>query len=152
MPNESSGNIDIFNLLSDSVENTKKKQREELLAASGVKEFFTEGKISIDKRTCLGVECKLCIKACPTSALYWKSGEVGVTEDLCVYCGACVLICMVDDCIRVTRKREDATEEKFSKPRDLVLLEGKINAKKRFERVKEVFPTTDAYCERYKPR
>ena len=152
MPNESSGKIDIFNLLSDSVENTKKKQREELLAASGVKEFFTEGKISIDKRTCLGVECKLCIKACPTSALYWKSGEVGVTEDLCVYCGACVLICMVDDCIRVTRKREDATEEKFSKPRDLVLLEGKINAKKRFERVKEVFPTTDAYCERYKPR
>lgn len=152
MPQETSGNIDIFNLLSDSVEKAKKKQREELLAASGVKEFFAEGNISIDKRTCLGVECKLCIKACPTSALYWKSGEVGVTEELCVYCGACVLICMVDDCIRVTRIREDATEEKFSKPRDLVLLEDKINGKKRFELVKEVFPTNDAYCERYKPR
>lgn len=152
MPQERSGNIDIYNLLSDSVTKAKKKQREELLAASGVKEFFVDGNISIDKRTCLGVECKLCIKVCPTSALYWKSGEIGVTEELCVYCGACVLICMVDDCIRITRKREDATEEKFSKPRDLVLLEDKINAKKRFERVKEVFPTSDAYCERYKPR
>ena len=80
MPQERSGNIDIYNLLSDSVTKAKKKQREELLAASGVKEFFVDGNISIDKRTCLGVECKLCIKVCPTSALYWKSGEIGVTE------------------------------------------------------------------------
>lgn len=152
MPKESSGNVDIFNLLSDSGKKAKKKQREELLAASGVKEFFAEGNITIDKRTCLGVECKLCLKACPTSALYWKRGEVGITAGLCVYCGACVLSCMVDDCIKITRKREDATEEQFSKPRDVVALEDKINAKKRFERVKEVFPTTKAYCDRYKPR
>ncbi|MCJ7762552.1 hypothetical protein MUP38_03740 [Candidatus Bathyarchaeota archaeon] len=152
MPQESSSNVDIFNLLSDSGKKAKKKQREELLAASGVKEFFAEGNISIDKRTCWGLECKLCIKACPTNALYWKAGEVGVIEDLCVYCGACVLSCMVDDCMKVKRKREDGTVEKFSKPKDVITLENRINAKKRFERVKEVFPTAEAYRERYKHR
>jgi len=152
MPPENAGNVDIFNLMSDSGKKAKKKQREELLAATGVKDIFEEGKISIDKRTCWGIECKLCIKACPTNALYWKTGEVGITEDLCVYCNACVLSCMVDDCIKITRKREDGTEEKFSKLNDVLKLDDKINAKKRFERVKEVFPTVEAYCERYKPR
>jgi ferredoxin len=150
MPEESSSSVDIFDLLSDSGEKAKKKRREELLASSGVKEFFAEGSISVDKRTCHGLECKLCIKACPTNALYWKAGEVGVVEDLCVYCGACVLSCMVDDCIKVERKREDDTKEKFSKPKDVIALQNKINAKKRFERVKEVFPTAREYCERYK--
>ena len=152
MPQESPSNVDIFNLLSDSGKKAKKQQREELLAAAGVKEFFVGGNISIDKRTCWGIECKLCIKACPTNALYWKAGEVGVIEDLCVYCGACVLSCMVDDCMKVKRKREDGTVEKFSKPKDVITLENRINAKKRFERVKEVFPTAEAYRERYKHR
>jgi ferredoxin len=150
MPRESSSGVDIFGLLSDSEEKAKKKRREELLAASGVKEFFAEGSISVDKRTCHGLECKLCIKVCPTNALYWKAGEVGVVEDLCVYCGACVLSCMVDDCIKITRKREDGKVERFSKPKDVLKLENKINAKKRFERVREVFPTAQDYCERYK--
>jgi Fe-S-cluster-containing hydrogenase component 2 len=150
MPQESSSSVDIFDMLSDSGKKAKKKRREELLAASGVKEFFTEGKISINKRTCWGVECKLCIKACPTNALYWKAGEVGVIEDLCVYCGACVLCCMVDDCIKVERKREDGAVEKFGKPMDVLKLENKINAKKRFERVKEVFPTAEDYCKWHK--
>ncbi|MCJ7561016.1 hypothetical protein MUO79_10440 [Candidatus Bathyarchaeota archaeon] len=150
MPEKNSFNVDIFGLLSDSGEKAKKKRREELLASSGVKEFFAEGKLSIDKRTCWGLECKLCIKACPTNALYWKVGEVGVVDDLCVYCGACVLSCMIDDCIKVERKREDGKVERFSKPKDVVALENKINTRKRFERVKEVFPTPEAYCERYK--
>ena len=152
MPQESSASVDIFDLLSDSGEKAKKKRREELLASLGVKDFFAEGNISVDKRTCWGLECKLCIKACPTNALYWKAGEVGIVEDLCVYCGACVLSCMVDDCIKVKRKREDGTVEKFSKPKDVIALENRINAKKRFERVREVFPTSEAYCERYKHR
>ncbi len=152
MPQESSGNVDIFNLLSDSGKKAKKQQREELLAASGVKDLFPEGTISIDKHTCIGVQCKLCIKACPTNALYWKTGEIGITEDACVHCDACVLICMVDNCIKVTRQRENGTTETFSKPKDAVALADKINAKKRFERVEEVFPTVEAYCERYKPR
>src|SRR4030066_544099 len=148
MPQESSSNVDIFNLLSDSGKKAEKKQREELLASSGVKEFFAEGNIGINKRTCYGVECKLCIKACPTNALYWKAGEVGIVDDLCVYCGACVLCCMVDDCIKVERKREDGKTERFSKPREVLKLQEKINAKKRFDRVKEVFPTCEAYCEK----
>jgi len=151
MPEESSSNFDIFLLLSESGEKAKKKRRTELLASSGVKEFFPEGSISIDKRTCWGVECKLCIKACPTNALYWKAGEVGIVDDLCVYCGACVLSCMVDDCIKVERKREDGATESFSKPVEVVKLAEKINAKKRFERVSELFPTVERYLEKYTP-
>ncbi len=150
MPEKSSSDVDIFSLLSGNSERTKKKRREELLASLGLKDFFAEGNISIDKRTCWGVECKLCIKACPTNALYWKAGEVGIVEDLCVYCGACVLCCMVDDCIKVERKREDGKVERFSKPKEVVKLEEKINTNKRFQRVKEVFPTYEKYYEKYK--
>jgi len=150
MPEESSSNVDIFGLLSvDKEAEEKKKQRKELLASTGVKEFFEEGSISINKRTCWGLECKLCIEKCPTNALYWKTGEVGIVEDLCVYCGACVLCCMVDDCIKVERKREDGKTERFSKPNDVVKVQDKVNAKKRFQRVKTVFPTREEYCERY---
>jgi NAD-dependent dihydropyrimidine dehydrogenase PreA subunit len=150
MPEKSSSNVDIFNLLSDDKDKAKKKRREELLASTGVKEFFEDGSINIDKRTCWGVECKLCVKACPTNALYWKAGEVGIVDDLCVYCGACVLCCMVDDCIKIERKREDGKTERFSKPKEVLKLQEKVNAQKRFDRVREVFPTYEAYCERYK--
>jgi NAD-dependent dihydropyrimidine dehydrogenase PreA subunit len=143
MPEETSANVDIFDLMSDTGERAKRKRREELLASSGMKEFFEEGNISINKRTCWGLEC-------PTNALYWKAGEVGIVEDLCVYCGACVLSCMVDDCIKVERKRENGKKERFSKPKEVVKLEDRINAQKRFERVREVFPTAESYCEKFK--
>ena len=149
MPEKSPSNVDMFDLLTSSGEKAKKKRREELLASIGTKEFFAEGNITVNKRTCWGVECKLCIKACPTNALYWKAGEIGIVEDLCVYCSACVLSCMVDDCIKITRKREDGKTERFSKPRDVRVLEDRINAKKRFQRVSEVFPTPEVYCEKY---
>jgi len=149
MPEKSSSNVDIFSLLSVDKAEAKKKQRKELLASAGVKEFFEEGSISIDKRTCWGIECKLCIEKCPTNALYWKTGEVGIVEDLCVFCGACVLCCMVDDCIKVERKREDGETEQFSKPTEVVKVQDRINVKKRLQRVKTVFPTCEAYCERY---
>jgi ferredoxin len=149
MSEKSPSNVDMFDMLTSSGEKAKKKRREELLASTGVKEFFAEGSISVNKRTCQGLECKLCIKACPTNALYWKAGEIGIVEDLCVYCGACVLSCMVDDCIKVARKREDGKTEQFSKPRDVRTLENRINAKKRFQRVSEVFPTAEVYCEKY---
>jgi ferredoxin len=149
MPEKSSSNVDMFDMLTSSGEKAKKKRREELLASTGVKEFFAEGSISVNKRTCWGVECKLCIKACPTNALYWKAGEIGIVEDLCVYCGACVLSCMVDDCMKVARKREEGETERFSKPKDVLTLENRINAKKRFQRVSEVFPTAEAYCKKY---
>ncbi|MBS7615835.1 hypothetical protein KEJ45_01370 [Candidatus Bathyarchaeota archaeon] len=121
----------------------KKKQRDELLASFGVREFFVEGNITIDKRTCKGVECKLCIKACPTNALFWRTGEVGIVEELCVYCGACVLNCIVDNCIIVVRKRENGETETFSKPKAFIMLAHSISAKKRHERVKAAFPTLE---------
>jgi Fe-S-cluster-containing hydrogenase component 2 len=135
----------------ETSERERKKRREELLAPLGVKEFFVDGSIKIDKRTCKGVECKLCIKTCPTNALFWKSGEVGVTENLCVYCGACVLSCIVDNCIMVVRKRANGEVERFSTPRGVIMLQNNINARKRLERVKDLFPTTKEYLKRYKP-
>ena len=150
MPEKSASKVDLFGLLTeDSNEIARKKRRQELLEPTGVKEFFKEGCISINKHTCLGVQCKLCLKVCPTSALYWKSGEVGIIEDLCVYCGACVLSCMVDDCMKIERKREDGKVERFSKPGDVTMLEEKINAQKRLDRVKAVFPTVEDYCNKY---
>ena len=139
MPSKPPSIFDLMNEESESKvdEETEKRQRhKELLETTGVKELFKEGKISINKFTCVGGQCRLCIKACPTNALYWSTGGVGVTEDLCVYCGACVLNCMVDDCIKVERKREDNTVEKFSKPSDVIKLAERINSRKRFERVR----------------
>ncbi len=150
MPEKSVSNVDIFGLLSeDTPEQAKKKRRKELLEPTGVKELFKEGNISINKYTCAGVQCKLCVKACPTNALYWKAGEVGIIEDLCVYCGACVLSCMVDNCIKIERKRENGKVERFSKPKDVIMLGEKVNEKKRFDRVSAIFPTVEDYCERY---
>jgi len=132
------------------MEKEKKKRRKELLAPLSVKEFFVEGSIAINKRTCKGVECKLCIEACPTNALFWKAGEVGITKELCIYCGACVLNCIVDDCIRIVRKRENGEVESFSKPREFTALQHGINVKKRFERIQDVFPKAEDYLKRYR--
>jgi NAD-dependent dihydropyrimidine dehydrogenase PreA subunit len=154
MPNKAPSSIDIFGLLSDSGEDEekdRKKRRAELLEPTGVKEKFKEGKIKINPYTCVGGQCKICIKACPTNALYWGTGEVGVTEDLCVYCGACVVNCMVDDCIKVERKREDGTKETFSKPSDVLALGQKVAAQKRVGRVKAIFPTAEKYVEKCVP-
>jgi NAD-dependent dihydropyrimidine dehydrogenase PreA subunit len=126
----------------------KRQRRKELLEPTGVKELFKEGKISINKFTCVGGQCKLCIKACPTNALYWSTSGVGVTEDLCVYCGACVFNCMVDDCIKVERKREDGKVERFSKPNDVIKLAERLNSQKRFERVR----TNAATMRRFKEK
>jgi ferredoxin len=150
MPEKNSSCFDIFGLMSEeSPEEAKKKRRQELLEPTGIKEFYKEGKININKFTCVGGQCKLCVKACPTNALYWGTGEVGITEDLCVYCGACVLNCMVDDCIKIERKREDGKVEHFSKPTDVIKLGERVNGKKRFDRVKAIFPTITKYCESY---
>jgi ferredoxin len=150
MPEKNASAIDIFGMLSeDSSAEAKKKQAKEHLKPTAVKQFFKEGSIKINKFTCAGVQCKLCVDACPTNALYWKTGEIGIIEDLCVYCGACVFKCMVDDCIKIERKREDGKVERFSKPNDVIMLNEKIGSKKRFDRVKAIFPTISTYCENY---
>ena len=98
--------VDIFRMLIGAAEKDK-QERARLLESLGVKEFFKKGTIKIDRRTCLGAECKLCIKSCATNALYWDKGEIRVIEDMCVYCTACVLGCVVENCIQITRERMD---------------------------------------------
>jgi Fe-S-cluster-containing hydrogenase component 2 len=147
---EKPSSFDILELLTETTKKKKKKQREELLAPLGVKEFFTEGSISINKRTCQGVECKLCIKACPTSALFWRAGEVGMTEELCIYCGACVLACIVDDCIRVSRRRTTGEVEYYSKPKEVTKLQHNISSKKRHKRIQDAFAKDRDYLKRYR--
>ena len=149
MPKNDPSSVDIFDMLSDDTEEKKNSQRKELLSSTGVKDLFKQGDISINTRTCWGLECKLCIDKCPTSALFWQSGEVKIIKDLCVYCGACVLCCMVDDCIQVERIRDNGEKEIFSKPQEVIKLEDKISTKKRVERVTDLFPTVERYCEKY---
>lgn len=139
---------DMFQLLTEAKEK-KKRKKSELPKSPNLKEFFTEGSIAINKKTCQGVECKLCIKACPTNALFWKAGEVGIIEELCIYCGACVLSCMVDDCIKIARKRPTGETERFSKPKDFALLQHGVSAKKRLERTQSIFPKPENYLKRY---
>jgi NAD-dependent dihydropyrimidine dehydrogenase PreA subunit len=139
----------IYDLLLEASEKEKKQKRAELLESTGIKEYFDEGSVKIDWKTCKGLECNLCVEACPTNALYWKAGEIGLVEDLCVYCAACVFNCIVDNCIHVRRKRPNGEMEEFSTPRDVLMLLHKINSKKRSDRIKSIFPTVEDYIKRY---
>ena len=150
---EKEQSVNIFNLLeeaSEDEEKVPKSRRSELLESIGVKECFKEGNLKIDMRTCRGIECNLCVKACPTNALYWNAGEIGIVEDLCIYCTACVANCMVDDCINVTRMRQDCKTESFSNPKDVLTIQSNICSKKRREKVKARYPTLEAYFKRHK--
>jgi len=156
MPLKPFPTINIFGLMAESEENSAEKKpektlRQELLETTKYKDhdLYPKGTITVNKYTCVGVQCKLCIKACPTSALYWTNSGIGITEELCLHCEACVLCCMVDDCIKVTRKREDGETECFSKPRDVTVLTNRLNAKKRRQRVSDIFPSEEAYLEKY---
>jgi len=141
---------DIYGLLLEASKKQRRAKREELLKSVGVKEFFEEGKIHIDMKTCKGVECKFCIKVCPTNALYWKSGEIGITEDLCLYCTSCVLNCMVDNCIRVERKRANGDTERFSNPVHVCSLLERLNTKNRMKTIGSLFPDQETYMKRYR--
>ncbi len=140
---------DIYQLLQKTSEEKKKKERAQLLQSIGVKEFFERGTIQIDMKTCRGTECELCIKACPTNALYWKTGEIGIIKELCVYCSACVLSCIVDNCIQVSRRRANGEIEKFSTSRQVSRLLHNINTRKRGKTVRLLLPDEKAYLKRY---
>ena len=141
--------MDIYQLLLEASKRRRREKRAQLLQSVGVKEYFEEGSIRIDMRTCRGTECELCIKVCPTNALYWRSGEIGVVEDLCVFCGACVLNCIVDNCIQVTRRRPNGEMERFSTPEDVLTLLHGVNSRKRRKMVRSRFPDEEAYLKRY---
>jgi len=145
----SESSVDIYQLLLETSKRQRMEERARLLQSVGVKEYFEEGSIRIDKRTCRGTECELCIKVCPTNALYWRSGEIGVVEDLCVFCGACVLNCIVDNCIQVTRKRPNGEMEKYSTPIDVLTLVHNVSSQKRRKMIKSRFPDEEAYLTRY---
>ena len=117
-------------------ERMNREERVQLLESIGVKEIFNEGEMEINRRTCRGVDCRLCIQACPTNALYWKEGEVGIVEELCVYCTSCVNVCMIDSCIRVSRVRSSGEIEKFSSPQEIQKLLRSISCQKANERTK----------------
>jgi NAD-dependent dihydropyrimidine dehydrogenase PreA subunit len=146
---EKKSQTDVFQLLLEASKQ-RKSRKAELLEGLKVKEFFEKGSITINERTCQGLECELCIKTCPTKALYWRGGKVGIVEDLCVYCGACVLCCIVDDCVKISRKRKDGTVERFSKPVEVIRLCDAWNTRRRHKRVESLFPTPEDYLKRYR--
>jgi 4Fe-4S ferredoxin len=68
---------------------------------------FMEGKITIDQKKCPS-GCKDCLDVCPiTGALYLsdKDNKVYVNELFCNYCGACKVVCPVDDALTLKRTK-----------------------------------------------
>ncbi|MBS7656638.1 hypothetical protein KEJ33_01790 [Candidatus Bathyarchaeota archaeon] len=139
-------NLDIFRMLSESAKR-RKEEKTRLLESLDLKNFFDEGNIIINMRTCKGAECKLCIKACPTNALYWGYGQVKVIEELCLYCAACVLNCIVSNCITISRKRTEKKTEKFGTPREALMLLNSLSNTKRARIIEKRFPSQKGYIE-----
>jgi 4Fe-4S ferredoxin len=68
---------------------------------------FMEGKIAIDQKKCPD-GCTDCLDICPiTGALYLsdKDHKVYVNELFCDYCGACKVVCPVDDALTLKRTK-----------------------------------------------
>jgi 4Fe-4S ferredoxin len=66
---------------------------------------FLEGKIAIDQGKC-PEGCTDCLDVCPiTGALYLSDDgkKVYVNELFCDYCGACKVVCPVDDALTLKR-------------------------------------------------
>jgi 4Fe-4S ferredoxin len=64
-----------------------------------------EGKIGIDQAKC-PKNCRACVDVCPiTGTLVFSDvdGAVQVNDAFCVYCGACKVVCPVDDALTVKR-------------------------------------------------
>ena len=139
-------NLDISQMLFESAKR-RKEEKTKLLESIGVKEYFEEGNITINTRTCKGAECKLCIEACPTKALYWGYGQVKIMEELCVYCTACVLSCIVDDCIMITRKQAEKGTERYGTPSEVFALLSNLSNAKRMGAINNRFPSPEKYME-----
>jgi len=68
---------------------------------------FIEGKIAIDQEKC-PEGCTDCLDICPiTGALYFSDEDkkVHVNELFCVYCGACKVVCPVDEALELKRTK-----------------------------------------------
>ena len=144
-----SGPVDIFALMVREEEKRRRAVREEVLSALGIPEFFSSGSVRIDAGKCYGPQCDLCVKACPTSAIFWREGRLIVQEELCIYCTACVANCMVEGCIRVRRVRPDGRVEEFSSVRDVAALQRAIAGEKATDMVGRLFPSPEEYLARF---
>ena len=129
---------DIYSLLLKG-QKKPRTERTEILHSMGITQlFYEEGSLRIDMSKCLGVECKLCIKACPANALYWEEAKVKLVEDLCIYCSACVFNCIVDNCMVLTRRSGDGKRIRFSTPKGAALANNATAAEKRRKAVSEL--------------
>jgi MinD superfamily P-loop ATPase len=64
-----------------------------------------EGKINIDQTKC-PEGCKDCVDVCPiTGTLTVANGKVQVNEATCTYCGACKVVCPVDEALTLKRTK-----------------------------------------------
>jgi 4Fe-4S ferredoxin len=75
---------------------------------------FLYGKMAIHPEKC-PKDCKDCLDVCPiTGALYLSDGDkkVRVNEMFCVYCGACKLVCPVEEALELKRTHVSHTPVK----------------------------------------
>ena len=64
-----------------------------------------EGKIAIDQAKC-PEGCKDCVDVCPIKGtLKFTDGKVQVNEATCTYCGACKVVCPVDEALTLKRTK-----------------------------------------------
>ncbi len=64
-----------------------------------------EGKINIDQTKC-PEGCQDCVDVCPiTGTLTVANGKVQVNEATCTYCGACKVVCPVDEALALKRTK-----------------------------------------------
>lgn len=64
-----------------------------------------EGKISLDQAKC-PEGCHDCVDVCPiTGALTFVDGKVQVNEAVCTYCGACKIVCPLEDALTLRRTK-----------------------------------------------
>lgn len=75
---------------------------------------FLGGRITVNEEKCPD-GCRDCLDVCPiTGALFFSEDnkKVHVNETFCVYCGACKIVCPVDDALELKRTRISHTPVK----------------------------------------
>ena len=64
-----------------------------------------EGNIAINQAKC-PKGCRDCVDVCPIKGtLYFSNGKVQVNEATCTYCGACKVVCPVDEALTLKRTK-----------------------------------------------
>ena len=112
-----------------------------------------EGKTAINQAKC-PEGCTDCLDVCPiTGALVLSDGKVQVNELFCDYCGACKVVCPVDEALMVKRTKVlhtpihsgtwNKTLERITSPVDNVKELKAIGGKKASEVVKKRFVTEE---------